>query len=241
MQNEEKKSTTKESIKTIVIDTLTANQSEEVITAMKGKMTQAQWKDFGVPIVDYVIQLKALGFETVLILGAPGTGKTFGMKTLPQDTNIWHNFDNRNLTWKGGLTEYGNINNPTKKMLIPKSYKESLDHITKLKEKGYLAPNPVAFLLGHLEYYKGSEGVIKSRLKTLGQLANKFDIEGNFNVVLYTEVIINDAGKPEYKLRTTNSSNNTIRSYYEMFTEDEEIIPNDYKLIYDKLQSYIAN
>ena len=51
--------------------------------------------------------LQKLGFELIMVLGEPGTGKSTGMRTLEHDTNIWYNTDNKNPVWIGGKEEYG--------------------------------------------------------------------------------------------------------------------------------------
>src|SRR6187402_914003 len=93
-------------IRTICIDTLTGIQNEMWMTATK-KPGHDQWMDMGKDIWQLISDLQDRGFEIVLILGEPGTGKSTGMRTLPSKTNVWFNADNKNPVWEGGKNEYG--------------------------------------------------------------------------------------------------------------------------------------
>ncbi len=87
-------------------------------------------KDYGGAIYSFMSDIQNKGFEIVLILGEPGTGKSSGMRTLPHESNIWYNTDNKNPVWEGGRAEYGKKSSPIAPYhLIPTSYKEIIDHI----------------------------------------------------------------------------------------------------------------
>ncbi len=116
-------------IRTICVDTLTALQQNSYMED-KRKPGHDQWKDYGGAIYSFMSDIQNRGFEIVLILGEPGTGKSSGMRTLPHESNIWYNTDNKNPVWEGGRTEYGRKSNPIAPYhLIPTSYKEIIDHI----------------------------------------------------------------------------------------------------------------
>jgi hypothetical protein len=69
-----------------------------------------------------------LGFELILVLGEPGTGKSSGMRTLHHNSNIWYNTDNKNPTWQGGR-EYGRKVAPRAPFhIIPSTYSEIIQH-----------------------------------------------------------------------------------------------------------------
>jgi len=220
-------------IKSICIDTLTSIQEAEFMLDSK-KPGHDKWKDYGQSIFAFVYRLQSMGFETVLILGQPGTGKSSGMRTLEPDTNIWYNADNKNPVWEGGRAVYGKKSNPKSPYhVIPKSYADILTHIELGLEKGMFSEDPIAFITGHVETYK--EGMeTKSRLKTLGNLANKMQIEGKLETVLYSTVEI-DGDTPQYVLHTQNNGYNTARSPQGML---EGKIENDYSLILEKLNNY---
>lgn len=221
-------------IKTICIDTLTAIQ-ENQYTADSRKPGHDKWFDYGITIHRFMNQLQELGFECVLILGEPGTGKSFGMKTLEAGTNIWYNADNKNATWLGGSAEYGKKHNPKEPFhVVPKSYDDIINHLKGGVAAGMFAEEKVAFITGHTETYKsGTE--TRVRLKTLGKLANKMQIEGKLEVVLYSRVEKSDAGEREFVLHTQNDGSNTARSSEGML---EDKIPNDYNLILTKINEY---
>lgn len=168
-----------------------------------------------------------------MILGEPGTGKSSGMRTLPTGTNIWYNADEKNPVWEGGKAEYGKKSAPTRFHVLPKSYKQIIDHIKLVESKGGFEKDKYAFVLGHLEQYKTGNDT-KERLKTLGKVATKMQIEGKMETVLYSRVEM-DGGKPTYILETQNNGYNTARSHQNMF---EGKIPNDYGMILEKLMQF---
>ena len=141
-------------VRTVCIDTLTGIQNEMYMTDSK-KPGHDKWADYGKGIWQLISDLQDLGFEIILILGEPGTGKSSGMRTLPHDTNIWFNADNKNPVWEGGKEEYGKKANPRMPYhLIPKTYKEITDHIKIGLEKGMFEEERYAILTGHTEDYK---------------------------------------------------------------------------------------
>jgi len=220
-------------VKTITVDTLTAIQENEYM-ADKKKPGHDQWKDYGQSIFTFVNDLMKLGFEIIYILGEPGTGKSSGMRTLPHDSNVWFNADNKNPIWTGGKEEYGKKTNPRAPFhMIPTTYQEMLDHIKAGLDKGIFENERYAFVLGHIEAYKtGIE--TKERLKVLGKLASKMQLEGKAETVLYSRVEM-EGGKRDYILETQSSGYNTARSPMDLF---EGKISNDYNLVIEKLSSY---
>ena len=221
-------------IKTITIDTLTGIQNETYMQDAS-KPNFDKWKDYGQGIWKLISNLQELGFEIVLILGEPGTGKSSGMRTLPSKTNIWYNADNKNPVWKGGKEEYGKKHAPIAPYhVIPKSYKDILNHIKTGIEKDMFEENKYAILTAHTEDYKTGNGLTKRRLKVLGNLATKMQLEARLEAVLYSNVT-KDEGKTAYVLETQNDGFNTARSPMDLF---DPIIPNDYGLVISKLSEY---
>lgn len=221
-------------IRTICVDTLTQIQENEYMTDKK-KPGHDKWKDYATTVHSFVIALQELGFEIILVIGPPGTGKSSGMATLPPDTNIWFNADNKNPVWKGGKQEYGKKTAPRMPYhMIPFSYDDILDHIRGGLAEGMFEEERYAFLTGHTENFKeGPETRI--RLKTLGQLTNKMQIEGKFETVLYSCVEKDDKSELNYLLETQNNGYNTARSPQGAF---EGKIPNDYNFIVNTLLEY---
>ena len=223
-------------IKTVVVDTFTAFQKNDVLTKWeKGKATQDDWKDYGVDIVVFVKKLTEMGVTVVGVVGYEGTGKSFGMKYLPTKTNVWFNADRKNATWKGGKEEYGTITAPSRYMKLPKSYDEVLNTIKAIKEQGLLDEEPVAFLLGHIEDYKSVNGQQRQRLKTLGKLANKMNVEDMFSMCYYTEVQ-REGLKTTYKFRTQNSGFDNCRSLEAQ--HDSYTIDNNYQTVIEAIENY---
>lgn len=221
-------------IRTICIDTLTGIQNEEWMTNSK-KPNHDTWMDYGKDIWKLISFLQDEGFEVVMILGEPGTGKSTGMRTLEPDTNIWINADNKNPVWTGGREQYGTKNNPRLPYhFIPKSYADVIGHIKEVGKRVGYEDRRFAILTGHTEDYKtGYEN--KKRLKVLGKVTTKMQLEGRLETVLYAEVRKGDGGKMEYVLTTENDGMNTARSPMNLF---EPVINNDYGFIIEKLLNY---
>lgn len=162
------------------------------------------------------------------------TGKSTGMRTLPSKTNIWFNADNKNPVWAGGREEYGKKQNPKMPYhMIPKTYSDIINHVREGIEKGMFEEERFAILTGHTEEYKkGNE--THYRLKTLGNMATKMQLEGKFETVLYARAV-REGGDTKFVLETQNDGFNTVRSPMGVF---EPVIDNDYNFVIEKLLNY---
>lgn len=220
-------------VRSICVDTLTAIQTNEYMTDRK-KPGHDQWKDYGQSIWTFMKDIQDLGFEIILVLGEPGTGKSSGMRTLPHNTNVWYNADNKNPVWEGGREEYGKKTAPRRPFhMIPKDYPDIIADIKDALAKGAFTEDKYAFITGHTETYKSGADTLE-RLKVLGKMATKMQLEGKTETVMYSKVEM-DGGKPVYILETQNNGYNTARSHQNMF---EGKIPNDYNFIIEKLSQY---
>lgn len=236
-------------IKTIVVDTLNAVQNNQYMDMLDKKtmVTREKWKDFGVDIYAFMIDdLQRLGFEVILILGYEGSGKSFGLKYLEPGTNMWYNTDGKNPTFKdvefagqkysARKQVYGTKTKPTSYMYIPKTYQEITQHLESIESQGLLADEGrVAFLTAHVEDYKTENGTIRQKLKTLGNLASKMNIEGSVENCFYTKInVIGD--DVEFTLDTQNNGSNTGRSLEQAF--ETRFIPNNFHTIYEAIINY---
>lgn len=220
-------------LETICVDTLTQIQENQFMLDKK-KPGHDKWKDYSQDIYKFIIDLQELGFTLILVIGQPGTGKSSGMRTLEPNTNMWFNADNKNPVWKGGKEQYGSKFEPKKPYhFVPKSYSEIIDVIKACVDKGLFADERYAFITGHTENFKEGNDT-RMRLKTLGNLANKMQIEGKLETVLYSNVEM-EGGTPKYILETQNNGYNTARSPMGLF---EGKIENDYGDIIKKLKEY---
>lgn len=220
-------------VRTICVDTLTGIQNELWMTSSK-KPGHDAWMDMGKDIWQLISDLQDRGFEIILILGEPGVGKSTGMRTLPHDTNIWFNADNKNPIWVGGKAEYGTKLNPRMPYhLVPKSYSDVINHIDQGMKKDMFEEQRYAILTGHTEDYKSGIDN-KKRLKILGKIGTKMQLEGRLETVMYAEVK-KEGNKVHYLLTTENDGSNTARSPMGLF---EPVIENDYNFVIDKLLTY---
>lgn len=220
-------------VRSICIDTLTAFQTNEYMLDRK-KPGHDKWKDYGQSIYAFMDSIQKLGFEMILILGEPGTGKSSGMRTLPSKTNIWYNADNKNPVWIGGKEEYGKKVLPVQPFhQIPTTYNDVINHIALGLEKGMFEQERYCFMTGHIETYKSGNETMQ-RLKTLGNMATNMQIEGKLESVFYSSVE-KDGAETKYVLETQNNGFNTGRSPQGLF---DPKIENDYGLIIEKLMSF---
>lgn len=238
-------------IRSVVIDTLNEIQNAQYGALLKkrGKASFDDWTDYGVDIYLFIKELIALGFEIVLILGKEGSGKSFGMKTLEPGTYVWYNADSKNPTFKRSDDHkllYGykpnSYSGPGPLMKTPTTYNEIISSIKEVAN-GVKTPNfslklqdkPIAFLLGHTEEYKTSDGEIMTRLKVLGKLATKMNITGLFEHTYVSEMSIEN-GKPVGRFRVQNSGTDSARAPEGMY--DSVYIPNDFNYIINAIDNY---
>jgi hypothetical protein len=89
----------------------------------------------------------------------------------------------------------------------------------------------------HVENFYDAEGAQRTGFMVVGGklIGEKIKVEGLFTTVLYTEVVMED-GKPNYYFLTQNNGKNSCKSPRGMF--DELRIPNDYKLVLQKIKEY---
>lgn len=219
-------------ITTICVDTLTGIQNEEYMRDKK-KAGHDKWKDYGMDIYTFIGDLQRRGFELVLILGEPGTGKSSGMRTLKPNTNIWYNADNKNPVWTGGIKEYGRKVSPRAPFhVVPTTYAEVINHIDEGLTRGMFDDVRYAFITGHVETFKSGVETMQ-RLKVLGNMATKMQLEGKLESVFYSQVERTGDGVG-YILETQNNGYNTARSPQGLF---EPKIENDYGFILDALMA----
>lgn len=220
-------------IRTITIDTLTGIMNEMYMTSSQSP-SHDKWRDWGKGIWQLISYLQDKNFQCILVLGEPGVGKSSGMRTLPSHTNIWFNADNKNPVWEGGKKEYGKKFRPFEPYhFIPKNYLDIRTVIDSGLVNNQFEEDRYAILTGHTEDYK-TGALVKKRLKILGNLATKMQLEGRLETVLYANVI-KEADGVKYVLETQNDGFNTARSPMGLF---DPIIENDYNFVINKLMSY---
>lgn len=220
-------------IRTICIDTLTGIQNEAYMTASK-KPGHDIWMDYGKDIWSLISFLQDNRFTVIIVLGEPGTGKSTGMRTLPTKTNVWINADKKDPVWQNGREEYGKIFSPKLPYhFIPKTYQDIYNHVNALISRNMLEKEKFAILTGHIEDYKSGNDQRK-RLKVLGKISTKMQLEGKLNNVFYSNVI-REGENNRYVLETQTDGTNTARSPMGLF---EPVIENDYNFVIEKLMSY---
>lgn len=224
----------KKLVRAICVDTLTQIQENQYMLDSR-KSTHDKWKDYATELYAFITELQNLGFEIILVLGPPGTGKSSGLSTMEPGTCIWYNVDKKNPVWTGGKEVFGKKISPVKNFhMLPTTYGDILSHVSGGIAAGKFEEERYAILTGHTENFKEGN-ITRVRLKTLGNLANKMQVEGKMEIVLYSAVQISDLGDPEYVFETQNNGYNTCRSPQGLF---EGIIPNDYQFVIDKLLTH---
>lgn len=229
--------TTKEEPKyrSIIIDTLNQLMNDHHTKLMKDKergATYDEWRDFGVELLDMYDWIKSLpNVIPIQVLGYEATGKTVGGSYLNPDETVWLNVDKKPLTFANARKMYP-VDNSRKNYALVTGYDDIKNRI---KQIGTKSKDPlIVFMLGHIEDYKAKDNKTRQRLKVLGKMATKYNIEGALSHTYYTDVDEtkkwNDPSR--YRLRTV-SQNDTARSPMGMW--DSEFIPNNYQLIVNKI------
>jgi hypothetical protein len=216
-------------IESICIDTLTSIQ-ERKYTRNSKKPTFDQWFDYGSDLPNFTYQLQDIGFELVLVAGLPGLGKSYSMKFLTPQTNIWINCDNKNVPWSGEPTCYGTKTNRTRYHKFFTEYDHIINFLEGGKKNGIFAENPVAFLMGHTEIQK--DGTY--RLKTIGKMASRMNIEGNFENCLIAEALFEEE-RPTYRFRTVTSGLDFARTREGVF--EDVYIDNNLQLVKERIRA----
>lgn len=219
--------------RTVIVDTVNQLMNDQHVALMEAKnrgATYDEWRDFGVDVLDLYHFIKSLpNTIPIQILGYEGTGKTVGGSFLNPEETYWLNIDKKPLTFKGARQMYSA---DKKNYAVPTGYKEVKDAIKAIHS---VSKTPlVVFILGHIEDYKAKGDVVRQRLKTLGKLASKYNIEGALSHSYYTHVDedLKHLDPNRYQLRTV-SVNDTARSPMGMW--ETEFIPNNLQLIVDKV------
>lgn len=110
------------------------------------------------------------------------------------------------------------------------------EEVGKLLNYIKLIPKEI-FLTAHYEIL-GIEGAMEKRVKIKGK---EFEglVEKDFTVVLYADSKFNDDNKPEYFLNLV-SEGTSAKCPPGIFGEDVQTIPNDAKLIFDKITEFVS-
>lgn len=220
----------------IIIDTLNALQNNSYVEYMKekGNPNFDAWRDYGVELLDLYNFIKSQKGEIVQILGREGSGKTVGAYALNPLETLYLNADDKPLTFPDAHIMY---NEERKNLKVPHDYekvkgfiKAVVDNKLSPKAKGRIT----VFVLAHVDEFKSGVSE-RERMRVLGKMATKLNIEGGVVHSYYTWVDP-DMSKPDeerYKLLTRNSGYNTGRSPMKMWESDK--IPNDFQLILNKM------
>jgi hypothetical protein len=219
--------------RTIIVDTINQIMNDQYTSLLEAKNRGAtfdEWRDFGVDILDLYNFIKALpNTIPIQILGFEGSGKTVGGSFLNSEETYWLNVDKKPLSFMGARKLY---TAEKKNYAVPTGYKEVKEAIKAIH--GVSKAPLVIFMLGHIEDYKSKGDVTRQRLKVLGKMATKLNIEGALSHTYYTHIDddLKNTDPKRYMLRTV-SSNDTARSPMGMW--DTEFIPNNLQLIVDKV------
>lgn len=93
----------------------------------------------------------------------------------------------------------------------------------------------IVYLIGHPDILVDEIGITSQRLSMPGKQLDKFMLESFSSIVLYTEIVKNHGKGNDYFFSTLNN-NNTAKSPMGLFEED--LIPNDLKLVNEAVIDY---
>lgn len=194
----------------------------------------------------------------VLVLGKPGTGKSYSMKSFSPDEVKILSVHKPILPFRG---KYEIVKTPTGRDIIKEmkntkkknivvddfQYVLGLPMMHRVSEKGWdkfneiqqpyadvleavsdLPDDVIVYFTSHTD--TDNDG--NTKIKTIGNALDKYiAVEGLFMIVLGT-VVVNDS----YYFATQNSGNDTLKSPDGMFPS--KWIPNDLKYVEDKIRNY---
>lgn len=194
----------------------------------------------------------------VLVLGKPGTGKSYSMKSFSPDEVKILSVHKPILPFRG---KYEIVKTPTGKDIITEmkntkkknividdfQYVLGLPMMRRVSEKGWekfneiqqpyadvletisdLPDDVIVYFTSHTD--TDNDG--NTKIKTIGNALDKYvAVEGLFMIVLGT-VVVND----KYYFATQNSGNDTLKSPEGMFPS--KWIPNDLKYVEEKIRNY---
>ena len=222
-------------IRSVIIDAVTSIQ-ESQYTASKKKPGHDKWFDYGKTILHFINELKRQRFEIILLVGEPGKGKTYSLRTLPTGSAVLYNADKRTPRWKGAKETFGTLSGPKDPFhILPDTYEDIISHIQGGINAGAFEEERFAIITGHTEIYKvGLEN--RERLFTLGQLTNKLKIESKLDLVFYSKAMKNEEGVIEYYFEIETDGYNTARSWVGLFESSR--IPNDMQAVIEACLKY---
>jgi nicotinamide riboside kinase len=203
--------------------------------------------------------VETLNPEDTFIINVQGKPLPFKNKytktTTPKEGNLYVTDDAKIIK---SLLQFISANRPEIKHVVidDNQYASANEFMRRAEEKGFdkftsiakniwstaevlkeLRDDLIVFILHHSEEATDSAGSRYKKAKTIGKLVDdKITLEGMYTIVLYTDVQKNDDKQIEYKFVTQNTGNTTAKSPKGMF--DELYIPNDLKLVSDKINEY---
>ncbi len=224
--------------RSIVVDTLNQLQIDQLMRESK-KPNYDDWADYGKEIMNtigYAKQLNPSDIYIILVLGKEGTGKTIGVKGLNAKETYYVNADKKPLSFPGWRKDYvkGKISEGGNYTDSIDNYEDIRNAITAVYNNRIGEPFFI-FFLAHVEDYKTVNGLVAQKLKTLGKVASKQNIEGSVIHTYYTDIDTNKTmtDSSRYRFRVVTTGSDTARSpmgYYE-----DAYIPNNLQLIIDKV------
>lgn len=100
----------------------------------------------------------------------------------------------------------------------------------------HLREDLMVFFLAHSEDVNGN-GYTITKMKTIGKMLDeKITLEGLFTVVLQAQAVVKGKDEMEYNFITQTDGTTTVKSPMGMF--ESKYIPNDLKLVADKINEY---
>lgn len=220
----------------VIVDTVNELQNAEYLSYIDPQtndmMTQKKYANLGIKLKQFINQAREYrdpsnNSQAVLILGAEGTGKSFGVKYLNPRTTYWIHTDSKPATFKGSSSFKPDNRN----------YLETTDYIEARKRLNSVFKHRdqsvpfIIFFMGHLDMVESkNSGDYKEQLKTVGAFAHKLNIEGAFSNCFKT-VVFNDPNlkKQVFCFDTQNSGHNTIRCQEDLF--EGRHIPNNLEFV----------
>ena len=174
-------------------------------------------------------------FYKILIVSPPGKGKTFSFRNMDPDTFGLINIENKPLPFKNTLKHH----------VRPTSRVEAFNALVDMAKNPEIKAIGIDSFSAYLDIVlaearqtqKGLEGSMEKRAKVKGKEWEGI-VEKEFTIVLFGDNKFLENGKPEYFFKLVEEGT-SAKCPPDIFGEGVYKIPNDVKLIVDKIHEFV--
>jgi len=213
-----------------IVDPLTGPMARNYYADRK-KPNFDQYRDYAIEPMSFIEWCNSQSFNTVILLGHPGVGKTTLIETLigHYKPMIFH-MDTKDLPTLKLCAEFGTHKKPGKSLKYLSSLKEVQQSLKIAKSKDLLDPFFTVFITGHIDRTIKLDDP-REKLKIVGAMLNRAEPESWVNNV---GILRNPEGEDRY-IEWEKDDSSPARRIKGLF-EGTNRTPADLKLVMDEYQ-----